>query len=306
MKRNMVFLMFFLFSLPLLAQDELKIVGWNVESGGATVASISSRIKEAQGVDVWGLSEVSGPEVVAAFETAAEDGEDAEFSYVLGTSGGSDRLMIIFNEERFNLEQSLELDEINIGGNVRAPLVVLLEEKDTGIKFYFMVNHLYRSRQDRRHQQSRLLNEWAAAQTLPVIAVGDYNFDWEIDDDTHDLGFDLLTAGDVLTWLRPEKLIRTQCTVANGACKYNSVLDFVFIRNIPEKWKPVSEIIQYPNDFPDNDQTSDHRQVQAVFKLKVTSDISIEDFREQLLERISAVENELKELKEWARDIGTH
>lgn len=42
-----------------------------------------------------------------------------------------------------------------------------------------------------------MLNEWAENQDLPVIAVGDYNFDWEVvgGDQDHDEGFDLLTAG---------------------------------------------------------------------------------------------------------------
>lgn len=41
-----------------------------------------------------------------------------------------------------------------------------------------MVNHLYRSNNERRHAQAQGLNEWARSQTLPVIATGDYNFDW--------------------------------------------------------------------------------------------------------------------------------
>ena len=38
-----------------------------------------------------------------------------------------------------------------------------------------MVNHLYRTKEARRHLQADLLNEWASQQQLPVIAVGDYN-----------------------------------------------------------------------------------------------------------------------------------
>ncbi len=75
----------------------------------------------------------------------------------------------------------------------------------------FMVEHPYRSRANRRHEQSELLNEWAQDQALPVIAVGDYNYNWDVPDgDTdHDASFDFLTADDVFTWVRPPTLIAT-------------------------------------------------------------------------------------------------
>lgn len=40
-----------------------------------------------------------------------------------------------------------------------------------------MVNHLYRGSASGRHTQSKKLNQWARSQDVPVIAVGDYNFD---------------------------------------------------------------------------------------------------------------------------------
>jgi hypothetical protein len=41
------------------------------------------------------------------------------------------------------------------------PLVAHFRFKPAGAKFLFMVNHLYRSKAERRHEQARLLNEWA-------------------------------------------------------------------------------------------------------------------------------------------------
>ena len=56
-----------------------------------------------------------------------------------------------------------------------------------------------------RHQQSRLLNQWGEEQEIPIIAVGDYNYDWEVEDGENNLdeGIDLLTAADIFTWVRP-------------------------------------------------------------------------------------------------------
>ena len=52
---------------------------------------------------------------------------------------------------------------------MRSPLVAHLRITDTGEEFLFVVNHLYRSREDRRHQQATELNLWASVQTLPVV-----------------------------------------------------------------------------------------------------------------------------------------
>ncbi|MBL7042341.1 MAG: hypothetical protein ISR77_27135 [Pirellulaceae bacterium] len=40
-----------------------------------------------------------------------------------------------------------------------------------------MVNHLYRGSASGPHTRSKKLNQWARSQDVPVIAVGDYNFD---------------------------------------------------------------------------------------------------------------------------------
>lgn len=57
----------------------------------------------------------------------AEDGENANFEKVVGTTGGGDRLALIFNANRFRLVRSQELTHIN-QGNHRAPLVAELQE----------------------------------------------------------------------------------------------------------------------------------------------------------------------------------
>jgi len=182
---------------------------------------------------------------------------------------------------------------------VRAPLVALFQDIETGQEFFFMVNHLYRTRRDRRHQQSRLLNEWAGEQELPVIATGDYNYDWEVEggDDDHDDGFDLLTAADIFTWVRPAVLRRTQCSATQNGCRFNSVLDFVFVANQPDSWQSSSEIITAPGDFPDNSSTPDHRPVQAIFNISIPQTITREELKVQLLVRIARLEAELEALR---------
>ena len=90
----------------------------------------------------------------------------------------------------------------------------------------FMVNHLARGDNAIRHQQAERLNAWVRQQTVPVIATGDYNFDWEVNggDTNHDAGYDKMTAGNAWSWVRPATLIKSQCDAG-----FNSVLDFVFV-----------------------------------------------------------------------------
>jgi endonuclease/exonuclease/phosphatase family metal-dependent hydrolase len=189
----------------------LRVVGFNVESGGARPDVVDDLIKEAQGVDIWGFLEVHDDVWAALFEKAAEHGEAADFKRILGSTGASDRLLIVYNGNRHDVVRHYELSHINVGGNARAPLVAHFRFKPAGAEFLFMVNHLYRSKAERRHEQARLLNEWARAQTFRVIAVGDYNFGWDVSNGEadHDQGYNLLIHGEVFVWIRPQRLIKT-------------------------------------------------------------------------------------------------
>lgn len=128
-----------------------------------------------------------------------------------------------------------------------------------------MVNHLYRSKAVKRHEQSTQLNRWAKIQTLPIIATGDYNYDWNLPwgEHNHDRGFDNITANGVFKWVRPAELMPTQCSF-----KYKSVLDFIFISDKASAWASHSEILERQENYcPDDDKTSDHRPVLATFRI---------------------------------------
>jgi endonuclease/exonuclease/phosphatase family metal-dependent hydrolase len=285
------------FSAPtVFAQNspQITVIGWNVESGEADPVVIASRIADFQDVDIWGLSEVESRDA-AAFEAAAEVGENANYERILGTTGGGDRLLILYDADRFEILNQMELSDINIGGGVRAPLVAHLRERQSVEELMVMVNHLYRGNASRRHQQAQMLNDWAEAQTVPVIAVGDYNFDWEVTggDSDHDAGYDLLIADGVFEWVRPATLVRTQCSAQGDTCSFDSVLDFVFVSGEAQDWEATSEIIVVAGDFPDDRTTSDHRPLLAHFQIETTPVVT----RQMLLDRITQLEQELADLK---------
>ena len=244
--------------------EQLTVIGFNVESGDADAQTLAGLIADIDGCDVWGFSEVRNQKWGEVFEEAAEVGEDADFQLIHGTTGGGDRLAIVFDSDRLECLGHSELDHVNIMGRVRAPLVGRFRVRDTGAEFLFMVNHLYRSKADARHRQAGMLNEWAKEQELPVIAVGDYNFDWEVPTGKHDKGYDLMTAGEVFTWIRPEKMVRTHCHP-----RYDSVLDFVFVSGSARDWAATCEVLFADDEgyCPDDDKKSDHFPMRATFTL---------------------------------------
>lgn len=252
-----------------LAED-LTVVSFNIESGGSDPVVIATQqMGPLDNVDVWGLSEVQNAAWVKALETGAEAGENANFDSILGTTGGGDRLAILYNSALLEAVRYEELDELNLGGNVRAALVAQFRLRETGQEFLFVVNHLYRSETEQRHKQAQLLNNWVQGQSLPVIAVGDYNFDFDVVDGEQgkrDAGFDLMTHNEAFVWVRPENLVATFCS-----SKYNSILDFVFVANAAKTWTVKSSEVLFadPNSnyCPDDEITSDHRPIVATFQL---------------------------------------
>jgi len=175
-------------------------------------------------------------------------------------------MAIVFNREKLDLLETRELHYLNIGGRVRAPLIAKFQVHGSDTKFFFVVNHLYRSSEAGREAQSIGLNKWAKGETLPIIAVGDFNYDWEVNggDTNHDDGYDRLTDGDVFKWVRPATLVRTQTNT-----RYNSVLDFVFVAHDAKNWSGESRILKnFDCTGPTDDlQKTDHFPVIAKFDL---------------------------------------
>jgi len=269
--------------------QELTVIGFNVESGGADPQTLSAQIGAIQGCDLWGFSEVENADWAAQFERAAEQGENADFRGILGSTGGSDRLLIVYKRDRLALQRQFELDDMTFSRSGRAPLVAQFHLKPDGPDFLFMVNHLYLTNPDWRHEQARRLNSWASAQTLPIIAVGDYNFGWEIADagKQHDIGYDLLTANQVLGWVPPRTLVRTKCAVP-------AVVDFTFVGGPARDWRGTSEILFPENSYcPGDDHTSDHRPVRATFVVNGTAGSAPAPTLEMLLRRIERLEKRL-------------
>lgn len=284
---------------PFVLAQDLTVASFNVESGGADPAALGGDLRRVPAADVWGFSEVKNTSWGQAFDTALTTPGN-EYETILGTTGGEDRLLIVFNSSRLERVGSQELSAINIGGTGRAPLVGHFRKRSDGQEFLFVVNHLFRGNAASRRQQATALNAWAATQTLPVVAVGDYNFDWNLPNGeaSHDVGFDNMTANDTFRWVRPATLLKTQCSP-----QFNSVLDFVFVAGPARNWQGTSEILFHePTYCTADNQHSDHRPVRAEFIFAGETPPE-DDFKALLLRRIEAIEQQLDELKRMIGEL---
>lgn len=249
--------------IPYPESNRFTMVCWNVDSGGADAQLVALRIARFQGVSLWGLCEVRDERWAQLFTQAAGENEPGNFAGILGPTGGSDRSCIIYDTTQFELVASFEInwqDRLWYCAKMpaRPPLVARLRHRASGQEFFFMVNRLYGCQTDR---QAAALNAWAAGRTIPVVAAGTYDFQY--DPDTGPLcpagqqTLMALIADGVFHWLAPDNPV--------GTLDWNRDIidDFVFLANTRGRLQGQSHIVVDPGDFPSDEMTSDHRPVQA-------------------------------------------
>lgn len=242
--------------------EPLYVGGFNVNSANTKATVIAKQMAEHKNITIWGISETTHSWSAKIIKTLNESVEnnDSNFHVIKGTTGTDKTyLQIYYDANLYHLISHLELDEINKNKRVRAPLVAKFQNINTKQVFLFMVNHLYRKDEHARLEQAKQINKWIQKQSLPVIAVGDYNFDLSPENiDEHDPGFDAITKNGVLRWIMPTYLLPSQCS------RYKSILDFVFISNKVDLQDAYSEL-SYPElDYCTTDGNSDHRPLTAM------------------------------------------
>ncbi len=138
--------------------------------------------------------------------------------------------------------------------------------------FWVIANHLARGEADLRTEQAKMLGLWAKAQAEPVIAAGDFNFDYDFKTEKGNAGFSAMMASDAWQWLKPDPLVDSNWSDDRNVKdrrvdRYpDSLLDFVFVANGAKQWNGECDVVVRPNDFPDDDKTSDHRPIIATFR----------------------------------------
>ena len=257
-------------SIPTDAQTKLRLLGWNVESGGNDPDVIAAQLEALGHYHIVALTEVKRGNF-GRYRDAVARGGNSSYQFVASRTGGDDSMLIIYDQQRINLNDVQEL--FNVEGNWmndknwrhRSPLIAKFYDRQERQMFFVMVNHLARGDETLRKSQAKGLRIWAAKQTLPVIAMGDMNFDYEIGTDEGNEGYDTFFEGGIYQWVKPAEMIDTNWADDNedGIDDYpNSILDFACVANGAKSWGGVSKVIVRAGDFPDDEKTSDHRPVE--------------------------------------------
>jgi len=252
--------------------NAISILAWNIESPGSNPEVIAKQLEDLVPCDIVALSEV--PEASAEL-FVKRWGREAS---LVGTSGGASRLLVAWNPERFELVNKEELKTIDgksFGpGNQIAPLVAHLKDRKSSFEFKIMMNKLQRGSDQVRKTQALLLCDWGKQQTLPCIAVGGYNFDYDFPTKKGNASFNAFMETQIWRWIEPKELIDNNWADNNrdGKDDYpDSLLDFAFVTQWDKAQNVASitaEVLKREGDFPDSDQTSDFRPMRTLILLK--------------------------------------
>jgi len=281
--------------------EEFRLLAWNVESNrpgqpqvsdADVVAGQLTGLLRADGTraQIVALSEVE-PKTVERYRRAVAEGLGGDVDFVTSASGGyadSDTLMLVVDARRFRIDEVFELhryagiranftvDEESSSefGSVRArsPLIARVHDLATGRSFWLITVHLARGEKELRVDQARALRRWAAERDEPVVAAGDFNFDYEFATGRGNPAFDAMLEDSTWEWLKPDPLVDSNWSEDRkkggpGIDSYpDSILDFVFVANAAKTWRGTSDVIVRAGDFPDDDRTSDHRPIIATFE----------------------------------------
>ncbi len=247
-----------------IPSQAFHILAWNIEFGGSDVATIKAQLDDLAPFDILALSEVPKK---SASEFTKRWGED---SFIVGEKGGEASLLIAWDKSKFEKVRVQELtrfaDQDLAPGIQAAPLIAQLRRRRNNQEFLVVMNHLARGSDELRRRQAQLLVDWAKQQNLPVIAVGGYNFDYDIPTKKGNAAFDTFLSDGTWQWVDLKQQVDTNWADRNrdGKDDYpNSMLDFAFASGPAKHWKILSEILVRENDFPDNDKTSDQRPIRT-------------------------------------------
>ena len=234
--------------------DDLRIVAWNVAAAADDPGTIAAQIADVPGVGIWALSGVWSRNWAETFVEAAREAEGANYELFLSMTSGADRHALIWDTDRFVMSNGFELGN-PVFDRSRAPMIGQFRTIEDEQRFFVIVADLAGTDDDLRHRQAAYIHEWVAQDTWlaeqggPVIAIGSFNFGWNLDGGEDDLGFENLTADGLFQWLRPDPLIPTQCG-------QDSVQDFVFVSGDTPDWQASPEILFADPAFCEADSTT--------------------------------------------------
>ncbi len=212
---------------PALAQDNhFELIAYHVTDPAASEALIR-KIGTEKDTNFWVLTGNSSLLMTDKYRAAAETAQAAPFkaeNRMTGTAG----FVVLYRADKFAVTGVTSPRLYRTGSGERSPFVLRLRERAVGREFLLAVNSFYAGNREKRHRQASKFKKWAETQPLPVIAAGDFQFEWNRETGRGDRGFRRLTRDHILDWLRPENIAEI--------CTGQAIQDFVFLGGGAQNW----------------------------------------------------------------------
>jgi len=235
-----------------LAGEPVRLVTWNVESGGSHPPTIAQELAQLDLYDVYVLTEVL-PAGAKIYRSSIAKRSEQPYESVLSETGGGDRLQIVYNAKRFEKTAQTELHQFreyplnDPKRRHRSPLVVTLKDRNSRLEFKVVAVHFAFGDKDLRRAQAKGLRLWADEQSLPLIAMGCFNFMYRFPDKGGNDAFREFMLDYIWRWPEPERLIDTNWSDRDedGEDDFQkSVLDFAYVANQAKIWEAKSRIVK--------------------------------------------------------------
>ncbi|MDG2384477.1 MAG: hypothetical protein P8N76_22605 [Pirellulaceae bacterium] len=248
------------------ADDELRIVSWNLDSGGSDPSTIAQQLKTIGTYHLYGLTEVDPGEAERYAKSLGES-----FAAKLSMAGGPERLMMLYDTDRLALVSSREL---NIFDDLRAedqqiayrkPLLLRLRDRPSEVDLLVVLNHLERDDVRFQREQAKALRLWCEEQKLAVIGIGDYNFDFNTKTLRGNTPFNEFMLDYRWHYIRPSGIADSHWLDRNQDGhddQPDTLSDCAFLAGGAQNWLAGSRVLVRKGDFPDDRRTSNHRPVE--------------------------------------------
>ena len=224
--------------LPMLSTaadcGEISLLGWNGNMGRRDVGDIAESVH-----DLYAIVDVRVSAIEAFVSTAKRENVHLQDRFeFLGEAGG----LFMWNPRRLGAIEIIPPD------NSRERFSLMFEDRESGARFWVVLVDFDR-RQEVSRQSVEKLQEWVTQQDLPVLVVGTFGFEVDLnhfdqnpDSQPAQLAYSEMTCAG-LQWVRPGRLAGLPAVVES--------LDYIaFASEQFRSWNANASLARLTADHP--------------------------------------------------------
>ena len=264
---------------PRLRNDgtNIAMLHWDVEAGGSEPETVARELIDIDKYHVVGLSTVDKPK---DFEKAFDDAWPKTYDHFQSKSGKianapNRHLILLYDYTRLYMVSKTEVADVDgkplTGGDYPAPLVAHFRDNTDDKEFMVVLVQFAENDLELQKKQAEGLREWIRSASQPVVVLGNFNFDYQIENESANEAFDAFTKGGVYKWVKPLEMMDAVWVDEDGDGTNDQagvLADFAFLAGRAKKWPATCRIVKRGRDFPDDERTPNHRPVELIVNTK--------------------------------------